>query len=57
MFTAMVRSTKPTPMVSINTANGGSPIIGRNTARSNAMPKTSIATMVSAKPARNGSCN
>ena len=54
MFTATVRSTKPRPMVSISTANGGPPIIGRTTTRSTAMPKASMATKVSAKPARYG---
>ena len=42
-------------MVSISTANGGSPIIGRRTVRSRAMPKPTMTTSVSKNPAKKGS--
>ena len=41
-------------MVSISTAKGGSPIIGRSTPRSSAMPKPSISTSVSPTPSAKG---
>ena len=41
-------------MVSIRTANGGSPIIGRSTPRSRPMPNATMATNVSGTPNTNG---
>ena len=47
---ATPRKTKPRPIVSISTAKGGSPIIGRSSTRSSSMPTAAMIRTVARKP-------
>ena len=51
---AIARSRKPRPMVIISTAKGGSPIIGRTTARSIRTPAKAIAAIAANTPQTKG---
>ena len=54
MAPATARITKPRPMVSMSTANGGSPIMERSTPRSKAIPKPAMMSNVAANTRANG---